>query len=311
MVRFEKAKVAVLMGGPSNERAVSLQSGQAVSAALQQLGHTVVEIDPSQDVSSQLHNQAVDVVFNALHGTFGEDGRIQGLLDWMQIPYTGEGIRSSLLAFDKVLAKQLYRAAGVPVAADLVVSQAAAQETSAQDIPFTLPVVVKPVAEGSSVGVEIIRDEKRLIGVLRAGEFDAYLIEEFIEGPEFSVVCIGTDCLGSVEIEPMREFYDYNAKYEEFGTRYHIPPRLDADALEAVERAGLDAHLALGCRAVTRSDVILGSNGPIVLETNTLPGMTGQSLVPKVAAAAGIDFPTLIQKILDLADHGKTGESNG
>mgnify|MGYP001292186648 CR=1 FL=1 len=311
MTGFKKVKVAVLMGGPSNERAVSLQSGQAVSAALKRLGHTVTDIDPSHDVASQLMDQPVDVVFNALHGTFGEDGRIQGLLDWMQIPYTGEGIRSSLLAFDKVLAKQLYRAADVPVALDMVVSRAAAQELCVDELPFTLPVVVKPVAEGSSVGVEIIRDETRLISVLRQGEFDAYLIEEFIEGPEFSVVCIGTQCLGSVEIEPMREFYDYSAKYEEFGTRYHIPPRLDADAIQAVERVGLDAHLALGCRAVTRSDVILGPNGPIVLETNTLPGMTGQSLVPKVAAAGGIDFPTLIQKIIDLADHGKTGGTHG
>ena len=138
MTGFKKVKVAVLMGGPSNERAVSLQSGQAVSAALKRLGHTVTDIDPSHDVASQLMDQPVDVVFNALHGTFGEDGRIQGLLDWMQIPYTGEGIRSSLLAFDKVLAKQLYRAADVPVALDMVVSRAAAQELCVVERPVTI-----------------------------------------------------------------------------------------------------------------------------------------------------------------------------
>jgi D-alanine-D-alanine ligase len=221
----------------------------------------------------------------------------------MQIPYTGEGMRPSLLAFDKVLAKRLYRAGNVPVAHDFVIKATEKDTAAVSMLPFQLPAVVKPVAEGSSVGVHIVRTESEFHEALASGEHDEYLVEAFVEGPEFSVVCLGTTTLGTVEIEALRDFYDYDAKYGDQGTRYHVPPRLSDAQVCLIEAAGLGAHLALGCRGVTRSDVILGADGPVVLETNTLPGMTAQSLVPKVAASVGIDFPNLIQRILDLATY--------
>ena len=301
MTSLASRRVGLLMGGPSNERAVSLETGHAVSAALTRLGHQVVEIDPTPLLGQQLADAAVDVVFNALHGTFGEDGRLQGLLDWLQIPYTGEGVRASVLAFDKVLAKEMYRRSGVPVAADQVIKRGEMTDLDNRLGSLQLPVVVKPVAEGSSVGVHIVESVDALKDILLAGEFEAYLIEDFVNGSEFSVVCVGDRCLGSVEIEPLRDFYDYSAKYEGTGTRYHIPPRVSDFNRNAIEAAGLAAHRALGCSAVTRSDVILGAQGPVVLETNTLPGMTDQSLVPKVAASVGLEFDALIALILDAA----------
>ena len=311
MVRFVQSRVAVVRGGLSNERTVSLSTGQAVVSALTERGHDVIEIDPGHDLPTQLLAARPDVVFNALHGTFGEDGRIQGLLDWMRLPYTGEGIRASLLAFDKVLAKQLYRSAGVAVADDYVLRGADHHDMTLDALPFELPVVVKPVAEGSSVGVYIVRTENEFYQALALGAHDHYLIEKFVEGPEFSVVCLGDELIGSVEIEPLRAFYDYDAKYGDHGTRYHVPPRLSDADRASVEAVGLAAHRALGCRGVTRSDVILAEHGPIALETNTLPGMTAQSLVPKVAAHAGMDFPSLIQRILDLATFAGEEDQDG
>jgi D-alanine-D-alanine ligase len=310
MVRFVESRVAVVRGGLSNERAVSLDTGKAVVAALIERGHEVIEIDPGHDLPTQLLAAHPNVVFNALHGTFGEDGRIQGLLDWMRLPYTGEGIRASLLAFDKVLAKQIYRSAGVPVADDYVLRGQHHNDMSIDVLPFALPVVVKPVAEGSSVGVHIARTPEEFHHAIQSGEHAQRLIEKFMEGPEFSVVCLGDELIGSVEIEPLRTFYDYDAKYGDHGTRYHVPPRLSEIDRERVEAVGLAAHRALGCRGVTRSDVILANDGPIALETNTLPGMTAHSLVPKVAAHAGMDFPLLIQRILDLATFAGQEDQN-
>lgn len=307
MSRFQNARVGVLMGGVSRERDVSLKTGQAVSAALESLGHTVIQIDPSHRNIDTLRPAELDVVFNALHGTYGEDGRLQGMLDWLQVPYTGEGMRASMLGFDKALAKQQYRGAGVPVAADLVVPASEAAQTSVDALPFPLPVVVKPVAEGSSVGVGIVREADAFAPAMTAAAVSDVLVEAFIEGPEMSVVVLGDTVLGSVEIEPAEGFYDYEAKYADAGTRYHVPPRLSESDRERVEAVGLAAHRALGCRGVTRTDVILGVDGPIALETNTLPGMTGSSLVPKVAASVGISFPELIGKILDLAGCAEEG----
>ena len=277
MVRFTQARVAVLAGGLSNEREVSLATGRAVSDALGQLGHHVIEIDPTHKLPEQLIDARPDVVFNALHGTYGEDGRVQGLLDWMCLPYTGEGIRASLLAFDKVLAKGLYRAAGVPVAADCVFDREQLVQKSLDDMPFEVPFVIKPVAEGSSVGVSIVKDATDFAQVVAGATHETYLVECFVEGTEYSVVCLADQVVGSVEIEPLRGFYDYEAKYGDEGTRYHVPPRLDAQVTTEIEAVGLGAHRALGCRGVTRTDVILGSDGPIALETNTSPGMTSAS----------------------------------
>ncbi len=301
---YRDQTVAVVYGGLSSEREVSVNTGAAVISALESLGYTLAPIDAGRDLPAQLRASGAAVVFNALHGTFGEDGRLQGMLDWMGLPYTGEGIRASLLAFDKALAKKAYRDAGVPVAADVVWPAAEALGKEADNLPFALPVAVKPVAEGSSVGVTLVHESAAFAQAVTAAATGPVMVEVLVEGPEMSVVCLGDEALGCVEIEPLRDFYDYEAKYGSTGTRYHVPPRITPTQLASVETVGLAAHRALGCSSVTRSDVILGEDGPIVLETNTLPGMTASSLVPKVAAARGIKFPELIERILDLARCG-------
>lgn len=301
--RYRDANIAVIMGGLSREREVSLTTGKAIADALDGLGYAVIRIDAGRDLPIRLITHRIDVVYNALHGTYGEDGRVQGLLDYMGIPYTGEGLTASLFAFDKVLAKQRYRAAGLPVADDIVVEGDALQHFTLADLPFDLPVAVKPVADGSSVGVTLCHRPEQFATALTAAA-PRVLIERLVRGIELSVAVMGDTLLGSVEIEPAREFYDYAAKYQNTGTRYHIPPRIDPELRAAAEAAALGAHRALGCRGATRTDVMIGAPdachpGPIVIETNTLPGMTASSLLPKIAAAAGIPFPKLVERILD------------
>ncbi len=307
--RFHGRRVAVLKGGLSAEREVSLNTGRAIAAALRGRPYDVVELDPGHDLPARLVAERVDVVFNALHGTWGEDGRLQGLLDWMNVPYTGDGLRACLLAMDKQISKVLFRQAGVPVAADVVLTRGAVPAEVAETPPFALPVVVKPVAEGSSVGVTIVRAPGEWAPALAAAFAisSRVLVERFVAGVELSVVTLVDRALGAVEIAPAREFYDYEAKYGQAGTQYHIPPRLPAPLLEAAQAAGLAAHRALGCRGVTRTDVICGPDGPVVLEVNTLPGMTATSLVPKVAAAAGMPFADLLEFLLDRAACGVEG----
>lgn len=302
-------RVALLMGGPSQESAVSRSTGAAIERALRSRGYDPVVIDPGADLPAQLVACGAEVVFNALHGTLAEDGRLQGLLDWMRLPYTGDGVRASCLAFDKVLAKMAFRAAGVPVAPDVVWTAAEAARHAVVDLPFPLPVVVKPVAQGSSVGTTLVFEADAFGPALEAAAACGdVLIEQLVAGPELSVVSFGDDVLGSVEIEPTRTFYDYEAKYGTAGTRYHLPPRLAAADVARVEAMGLAAHRALGCRGATRTDVMFGGGQPIVLEVNTLPGMTATSLVPKVAAAAGVPFEELVERILDAAAFGPEGQ---
>lgn len=297
---WKDATVGVLLGGLSRERDVSLTTGAAIAKALEGEGYRVVRIDARRDLPAQLVAHGIDVVYNALHGVWGEDGRVQGLLDWMGIPYTGEGLAASLFAFDKALAKARFRLAGVRVAEDVLWTGKQLDGKSAEDLPFPLPVAIKPVADGSSVGVTLVHDAAQVPGALAAAA-PRVLIEQFVRGPELSVAVMGDTVLGSVEIEPARAFYDYEAKYGQSGTRYHLPPRVDAADKAAVEAAALAAHRCLGCRGATRTDVILGANGPVVIEVNTLPGMTPTSLLPKIAAHAGIGFGELCERILDTA----------
>lgn len=308
--RFLGRRVAVVMGGLSNERAVSLNTGAAIARALRERGHQIIEIDAGRDLPSRLLAERIEVVFNALHGTYGEDGRIQGLLDWMGIPYTGEGVGPSHLAFNKLHAKCLMRNANLSVAPEVVITAAELPRFEPGHLPFPLPAVMKPVAEGSSVGVTILHtaaDWQQAVATA-TGKGDV-LVERFVSGPELSVAVLGDAVLGSVEIAPTHEFYDYEAKYATgSGTHYHLPPRIDAASLAAAEAQALGAHRALGCRAATRTDVIVGPEGPVVLEVNTLPGMTATSLVPKIAAARGIPFGELLECILDLARSGPPQE---
>jgi len=298
--RFRDATVAMLYGGPSSERQVSFASGTAIADALRGLGYRVLQIDAGRDVVAQLRAIGAEVVFIALHGTLAEDGRIQGLLDWVGLPYTGSDARSSLLAFDKLLAKRLFREAGLPTAEDRVWS---GESPRGLGVDLPLPVVVKPAAEGSSVGVTIVREEAALRPALeRAAACGEVLIERFVPGPEISVTVYDGRALGTVEIEPARTFYDYAAKYaDDTETRYHVPPRIDPAVTAAAERDAERAHRVLGCSGVTRVDFIAGADGAVLLEVNTLPGMTAHSLVPKAARGAGIEFPELCERILELA----------
>ncbi|MBU0552980.1 D-alanine--D-alanine ligase [Myxococcota bacterium] len=298
--RFKGARIGVVEGGPSSERAVSQATGAAIAGALRARGYDVAQIDADRALPRRLSAARVDVVFNALHGTYGEDGRIQGLLDWLGMPYTGSGQRASLLAFDKALAKGIFREAAIPTLPHALVTAAAAAP------PLPPPLVIKPLREGSSVGVSIVEGLEawpRALAAATAGGGLA-LVEPYQRGVEVQVAVLDDQALGAVEIEPANAFYDYEAKYQSNQTRYHLPPRIPAAALAQIEAAAVTAHRALGCQGVTRSDFIYtGEARFIMLELNTLPGMTATSLVPKIAARRGLAFEALIERVLEGARH--------
>lgn len=298
---MSKMKVAVLCGGYSNEREVSLRTGAAIERALLSRGYEVVSVDVDRLLIDRLTRIQPDVCYNALHGTFGEDGQLQSILDFLGLPYTGEDVRTSLIAFDKRLTKQVYQAHQVatPVSFDLHAFQGLGSFVESLE----LPVFVKPCSEGSSVGVEKINSRDGLTRFVSNWDREMpYLVESAVRGAELSVACFGDDIIGSVEIVPKREFYDYEAKYGDAGTEYFIPPRLSPQDVTAAEEMALRAHQALGCKGLCRTDVLIGEDGVFVLETNTLPGMTETSLVPKIAQAAGIDFPELVERVLRRAN---------
>jgi D-alanine-D-alanine ligase len=300
--RWKNATVALLLGGPSSEREVSLKTGAAIAQALRALGYTIVEIDPTPDVAAQLRAANADVVYNALHGTYAEDGRLQGLLDWMGLPYTGEDARTALVTFDKVLSLSLAAEAGVPVAPGVSWASATIAERTLAELPMGLPVVVKPAAEGSSVGVSLVRTSEAFMpALLAAASGRDVVVEAYISGPELSVGVLDGVSMGTAEIVPDREFYDYEAKYGEAGTQYFVPARIDPGVAHQIERHAERAVAALGCQGVVRVDFLLGVDGPVFLEINTLPGMTGASLLPKIAEGVGLSFGALCEAILDRA----------
>ena len=291
-------KVAVLMGGISAEREVSLDSGRACAAALREAGYKVSEIDVSRDMAKLVKalTPKPDVVFNALHGRWGEDGCVQGLLELMGLVYTHSGVMASALAMDKQMAKRIVAAAGVVSPKGLVVGR---EELLKAD-PMARPFVVKPVREGSSVGVKIVRegDNEPILGT-KACEFgDELLVEEFIPGRELTGSVMGDRALAVTEIVARVGFYDYRAKYSEGHADHIVPAQLPDSVTEDAMSASLAAHRALGCRGVTRSDFRFDDTGGrpgklYYLETNTQPGMTSLSLVPEQAAHLGISFPEL------------------
>lgn len=302
-------KVAVLLGGMSAERDVSLATGKAVMDALGRLGHQAVAIDAGRDLPARLAEAAPDAVFNALHGRWGEDGAVQGVLEILGIPYTHSGIAASAVAMDKALAKRVFASAGLPLAEGRVVSRAALYAGD----PLPRPYVVKPVNEGSSVGVAIIADDGQPVNAARPGpwhDFDVLLVEEYIPGRELSVAVLDDTALGVVELAPTRGFYDYEAKYTDGLTRHLMPAPIHADAAKAAADAALAAHRLLGCRGVSRTDFRYddgkGEPGRLaLLEINTQPGMTPLSLVPEIAAHAGIGFDQLVARLLAGAAVGK------
>jgi D-alanine-D-alanine ligase len=287
------------MGGLSSEREVSLRTGESILAALQERGHDATPVYVDRDLDLVLRQQRIDVAFIALHGRYGEDGCVQGLLETMGIPYTGSDVLSSALAMDKVKAKELFRLHNLPTPAYYAMASDA--DVLAVHGDFGFPVVVKPVREGSSVGVEIARDPEALLAACeRAGCFDdELLVERFIAGQEVSVAILGGRAIGAVEIAPRAGFYDYGAKYTRGATDYHVPPRLSPERYRGVLTQAARAHAALGCAGATRVDMIVSESGnEYLLEVNTVPGMTPTSLLPKIAHAAGIEFAELCEMIL-------------
>ena len=298
-------RVAVLTGGWSSEREVSLTSGRGCAAALGRLGYDVVPIDVSRDVSALLKalSPKPDAVFNALHGRFGEDGCVQGLLNLLGIPYTHSGLLASAIAMDKPMARTLFAARGLRVAEGKVVHR---KEVLAGDV-MARPYVVKPTNEGSSVGVRIVRPGDNSPFDAETWPFgDIVLVEQFIPGRELTVGVMGERALGVTEIRPRQGFYDYAAKYTEGKTEHLVPAPVHESILRQALDAALGAHRALGCRGVSRSDFryddTAGEPGKLyLLEINTQPGMTPLSLVPEQAKHLGIPFPQLVAWMVENA----------
>jgi D-alanine-D-alanine ligase len=289
--------VVVLKGGWSAEREVSLNSGAACAKALRELGYRVTEIDVQPDIADVLKQTKPDVVFNALHGRFGEDGCVQGLLEILKIPYTHSGVLASSVAMDKPMAKIIFAAAGLKVPFGKIVTSEELQKGD----PMPRPYVVKPANEGSSVGVYIIKDGDKL-PVLSGG--DGWLVEEYIAGREITVAVLNDVPLGVTEIRPISGFYDYENKYTDGKTEHLCPAPLERDEYEAVMQMALTAHRALGCRGLSRSDFRYDGKNFYILEINTQPGMTSLSLSPEIAAHAGISFNQLVQKLVEAAQFG-------
>jgi D-alanine-D-alanine ligase len=297
-------KVAVLMGGWSNEREVSLTSGRGIAAALERLGHDVTVIDMGRDVAQKLVEAAPDVVFNALHGSPGEDGSVQGLLDLMGLKYTHSGLTASALAIDKELTKRILTPLGIRMPGGHVVSSASLYDGD----PLPRPYVLKPVNEGSSVGVAIVTDSSNYgnpIAQTAEGpwrHFDGLLAEPFIAGRELTVAVLDDEALAVTELAPTQGFYDYDAKYTDGLTVHTCPADLPADVEASALAMALQAHKALGCRGTSRSDFrydpAQDEAGLYLLEVNTQPGMTALSLVPEQAKYRGISYDQLVARIL-------------
>lgn len=300
-----KKHVAVLLGGFSSERPVSLSSGKACADALEAEGYRVTRVDVNRDVSSVLHELKPDVVFNALHGPFGEDGTIQGILEYLEIPYTHSGVLSSALAMDKERAKTVAKAAGIPVAESKVLDRSAFPDTH----PMKPPYVVKPVNEGSSFGIVIVKeDQPAPPQIIRSAEWkygERVMVERFVHGRELTCAVMGDVALGVTEIIPIgHTFYDYDAKYADGGSKHECPAKISPKIYQKIQTLALKAHKAIGCRGVTRSDFRyddrFSEEGELIwLEINTQPGMTPTSLVPEIAEQAGHSFGELLSWMVE------------
>jgi D-alanine-D-alanine ligase len=304
-------KIAVVMGGPSAEREVSLNTGKAILSALQEAGYknaVGIDLEPTRFVE-QLKEAEIEVVFNAVHGQYGEDGILQGVLELLGIPYTGAGVLSSAMAMDKGVSKRLFLSASIPTPHSLLFTKTDLSRDLVAEIiaDFSIPVVVKSASQGSSIGVAIVEDGKNLSkAIQQAFQYsNTILVEEFIKGRELTVAIWGKDdprALPVIEIVPYSGRYDYHSKYTKGATEYIVPAKLTDEITLRVQKVALEAFTILGCCGIARVDIMLdNNNNPYVLEVNTIPGMTATSLVPKAAAAAGIPFPDLCEKLLCMA----------
>jgi D-alanine-D-alanine ligase len=299
---MKKAVVGVLMGGRSAERDVSLRTGAAILAALRRSGNRAVGIDAGRDLPQVLARRKVSVAFIALHGRGGEDGTVQGLLECLGIPYTGSGVLASALAMDKKQSKWIFRAHGLPTPDFEVVVRGVRGAWPLERLET--PVVVKPVCEGSTVGMSVVRSRGALPKALKtAFRYDPeVLVEAFVPGRDLTVGVLGDTVLPAVEMRPRGGFYSYRAKYTAGATEYLVPAPLTSRQAARTQDLALAAHRALGCRGAARVDFRLDERGrPLLLEVNTIPGMTETSLLPKAAGAAGIPFDELVGRILAAA----------
>jgi D-alanine-D-alanine ligase len=299
-------RIGVLAGGPSNEREISLRSGRAVYDALVARGLDAILIEVGGDIRGLVSASRIDTAFIALHGRFGEDGTVQGILDKMRVPYTGSGAGASALAIDKIASKEVFMKAGIPVPRHVVFDKTGLDLRKVDGLG--LPVVVKPSLEGSSIGLSVVRERSGLEGaVAKAFEYgERVLAEEYIAGRELTVGILDDKPLPVIEIVTRENVYDYNAKYSDPATRYLVPAPVDDDVARRAQALAELAHRALGCRCFSRIDMMLDRSGSIfVLEANTIPGMTQRSLLPKAAAANGLSFGDLCVKLIDDALKGR------
>lgn len=298
---YKGKRVGVIMGGPSSERDVSLNSGRGVLAALKSKGYDAVGIDwkgGTDRLGTHLDREKIDVAWIALHGTYGEDGCVQGLLECYGVPYTGSSVLASSIAMDKIATRRIFDQESIE-------SPRWRRWHGAADVARVgFPLVVKPSSEGSSVGVSIVKHEGELEAALEAAKrcHGVVLLEEYIKGREINVGVLDDEALGEVEIRPATEFYDYEAKYLRDDTEYLVPAPITDEERRTLHSLAVRAHKALGCAGATRVDLLLTDTGRAVcLEINTLPGMTDHSLLPKIAAHRGMDYATLVERILDTA----------
>lgn len=305
-------KIAVLYGGTSGEREVSLSSGKGIMNALKENGHDVIGIDFNPNKINEIINLDVDLVFIGLHGKFGEDGRIQGLLDMLNVPYVGSDVLASALAMDKDKAKQIFQSAQIPVAksrAYKVVDHSDIDklEKKIQTL-FTLPFVIKPNREGSTLGLTIVEEYAQIQQAIKNAlqSDDVILVEDFIQGKEITVPVLGSigkeEALPIIEIIPKNDHYDYESKYSIGGSEHIIPARIDAETTKLIQDYAVKAHQALGCKTYSRVDFILDQNNiPVILEVNTLPGMTSTSLFPDAAQSIGLTYNKMIETFVHLS----------
>lgn len=304
---FLKRKIAVICGGWSHERDVSLVSGKACFDAIKSMGADVVMIDPDRDISlflQQLKHYDIEIIFNALHGKYGEDGYMQSLFDMLKIPYTHSGARASVLAMHKPTALQIFAAHHIDIPKGIVVAHDEVKKITAKNIPLSYPFVIKPVAEGSSFGAYIVPDEASLPDLQHWCYGDA-LCEEFIAGKELTCAVLDQQALGVTELKPTTEFYDYDAKYQDGLTAHILPANIAHDIAHQIMEISVKAHNLLGCRGATRCDYRYDEANQrlCLLEINTQPGMTPLSLLPEQACFRDISFEELIAWILSQARH--------
>jgi len=289
------------MGGLSREREISLKTGKAILKALTEKGYPAVSVDVGDDIADKLIKEKIECAFLALHGRFGEDGTIQGMLELMRVPYTGSGVLASALAMDKIMSKKLFLFEKIPTPSFEAFRRDEIKKDPLKRTSVPLPVVVKPAREGSTIGVSIVRKDEELVPALKkAGEYDeAILVEEFMKGKEITVGILENIPLPVVEIVPKSGFYDYYAKYTKGETQYILPARIPREKYLSAQEVSLRAFQQLGCSGVARVDLMTDENeDPFVIDVNTMPGMTETSLLPKAAHYAGIPFEDLVERIL-------------